>query len=89
MATPQSSSAALPTKFWTEAEDQILRKAVSEQQHEEATDWHQVAAQLPDRTNKDCRKRWVYALLPSLNKGVWTEEEIQLLQEGVRTYGNR
>lgn len=87
MASPPAASA--PTNFWTEAEDCVLRQAVAEQPHGATTGWHEVAAQLPDRSNKDCRKRWVYALLPSLNKGGWTEEENRLLREGVQTHGTR
>lgn len=84
--TSSSSSSAL--KFWSESDDSILRGAVA-QQDQDNINWHEVAAQLPNRTNKECRKRWVYSLFPAINKGPWNEEENRLLQEGVRVHGTR
>ncbi|KAH9894574.1 hypothetical protein F4778DRAFT_747487 [Xylariomycetidae sp. FL2044] len=47
-------------KRWTEAEDSILYKeACSQLTAGEIKDWSRVAAKIPGRTNKDCRKRWV------------------------------
>ncbi|OQD95992.1 hypothetical protein PENVUL_c099G03252, partial [Penicillium vulpinum] len=89
MSSPTSLSCLPATNFWTETEDQILRSSVLDQADEETIDWHRVAAQLPGRTNKDSRKRWVYSLFPTLNKGTWTERENDLLQEGVRIHGTR
>ncbi|KAJ5957959.1 uncharacterized protein N7479_005109 [Penicillium vulpinum] len=96
MSSPTSLSCLPATNFWTETEDQILRSSVLDQADEETIDWHRVAAQLPGRTNKDSRKRWVYSLFPTLNKGTWTERENDLLQEGddmlrkaVYTHGRR
>lgn len=48
--------------------------------------WHTVAAHVPRRNNKDCRKRWVYTLLPSSNKGSWNGEEDVRLIKGVETH---
>jgi Myb-like DNA-binding domain len=53
----------------------------------EEINWHHIASHIPGRNNKDCRKRWIYALMPSLNKGAWSEEEDALLREGVRLHG--
>lgn len=89
MSVPKLPSTSPSANFWSEAEDRTLRMAVADQRNEETIDWHRVAAQLDRRTNKDCRKRWVYSLLPTLNKGAWTEGEDQLLHEGVRIHGTR
>ena len=88
-SSASSSSSSAPNNFWNKEEDEVLRQAVAEQDGEETINWHRIADKLPFRTNKDCRKRWVYSLQPTLQKGVWTEEENQLLQEGIRTHGRR
>ena len=51
--------------------------------------WQNVAKRIPGRTNKDCRKRWVYSLAPSIHKGSWEDTEDALLQEGVERHGTR
>lgn len=51
--------------------------------------WSKIAACVPGRTNKNCRKRWFHSLDPSLRKGPWTEEEDQLLREGVMKHPNQ
>lgn len=48
--------------------------------------WNQVALNLPKRTNKDCRKRWI-KLGAHLKKGSWTKEEDQELQNAVDKVG--
>jgi Myb-like DNA-binding domain len=51
-------------------------------------DWNRIAAKLPGRTNKDCRKRW--SKIPDhINKGVWSNAEDQRLKSGVKTFGYR
>ena len=49
--------------------------------------WHHVASHIPGRNNKECRKRWIYALMPTLRKGPWNEQEDALLLKGVRLHG--
>ncbi|KAK3311050.1 uncharacterized protein B0T15DRAFT_507647 [Chaetomium strumarium] len=41
------------------------------------------------RNNKDCRKRWHYAIANTIRKGTWTEEEDDRLREAVKLYGGR
>ncbi|KFY90137.1 hypothetical protein V500_05275 [Pseudogymnoascus sp. VKM F-4518 (FW-2643)] len=48
--------------------------------------WNQVALNLPKRTNKDCRKRWM-KLGAHLKKGSWTNEEDQQLKIAVDKVG--
>ncbi|CDH53918.1 myb-like dna-binding protein bas1 [Lichtheimia corymbifera JMRC:FSU:9682] len=73
---------------WTPEEDNLLRLAV--QLYGDKTEkWSKIAACVPGRTNKNCRKRWFHSLDPSLRKGPWTEEEDQLLREGVMKHPNQ
>ncbi|KAG0344118.1 hypothetical protein BG004_004719 [Podila humilis] len=67
---------------WTPEEDNSLRTAV--QIYGDKTEkWAKIAACVPGRTNKNCRKRWFHSLDPSLKKGAWTDEEDHLLRTGV------
>jgi hypothetical protein len=50
--------------------------------------WNVVAANLPGRTNKDCRKRWA-KLDSNINKGAWSSEEDEKLQAAVQELGCR
>eukprot|EP01046_Picozoa_sp_COSAG06_P062362 COSAG06_NODE_14041_length_1195_cov_1.026460_1_plen_369_part_10 len=66
---------------WTAAEDEKLREFVSNHMDEsvrngdgEARGWSVIAAAL-DRSNKQCRERWINQVDPSINKGKWTPEE--------------
>lgn len=52
-------------------------------------DWNRVAASLPGRTNKDCRKRWVNRLCGERKMGPWDREEDKLLLEAMENYGPR
>ena len=50
--------------------------------------WPEVAAQLgTGRTGKQCRERWRNYLRPGIQKGRWTEEEEQTLQDMYATFG--
>ncbi|KAF8937703.1 hypothetical protein BGZ58_002298 [Dissophora ornata] len=70
---------------WTPEEDEYLRRAV--QVYGDKTEkWAKIAACVPGRTNKNCRKRWFHSLDPSLRKGGWTEEEDHLLRTGVQKF---
>ncbi|KAK2750650.1 hypothetical protein FQN57_002721 [Myotisia sp. PD_48] len=77
-------------RLWTKEEDDLLRKAVNES-NERGGDinWHRIASNIPDRNNKDCRKRWVYILAPTLNKGAWNKTEDGKLLQGIQKHGFR
>ncbi|KAI7881859.1 hypothetical protein K492DRAFT_161149 [Lichtheimia hyalospora FSU 10163] len=82
---PKARSQRAP---WSPEEDNLLRLAV--QLYGDKTEkWSKIAACVPGRTNKNCRKRWFHSLDPSLRKGPWTEEEDQLLREGVMKHPNQ
>ena len=52
-------------------------------------DWNRIAAQLPGRNNKDCRKRWYNKVAGGLRKGPWQLEEDNRLKEAIREHGQR
>ncbi|DAA76248.1 TPA_exp: Uncharacterized protein A8136_0920 [Trichophyton benhamiae CBS 112371] len=76
---------------WTQEEDSILIQKLYEQQTYDlagaATDWQKIAAGLPGRSNKDCRKRWFNVLSGGLRKGAWSPEEDSYLRDAVRIEG--
>jgi hypothetical protein len=77
-------------KRWTEAEDDVLyREARSQLATGQVKDWNRIAAKLPGRTNKDCRKRWINKVCGSLKKGAWDEDEDERLREAVRVHGQK
>lgn len=50
--------------------------------------WNDIAVLLPDRTNRDCRKRWSKVQL-DIRKGAWTRDEDERLQQAVEQIGVR
>ncbi|KAI0465614.1 Homeodomain-like protein [Xylaria cf. heliscus] len=77
-------------KRWSEEEDCILYEETQKQELEGDTkDWHRIAAKLPGRTNKDCRKRWVNKVCGSLKKGPWNKSEDESLLDAVDRYGQK
>ncbi|KAI1749771.1 hypothetical protein F4782DRAFT_533212 [Xylaria castorea] len=71
-------------KRWSEEEDRILYEETQKQELAGDTkDWHRIAAKLPGRTNKDCRKRWVNKVCGSLKKGPWNKNEDESLLDAV------
>ena len=42
-----------------------------------AKKWSCIAAQVPGRTEKQCRERWHNHLNPSISKAPWTSEEVR------------
>ncbi|KAI4225571.1 MAG: hypothetical protein L6R36_003822 [Xanthoria steineri] len=76
-------------RWWTEEEDNILRQEGELQQTQGSLkNWNAIAAKLPGRTNKDCRKRW-HKIEPNIRKGAWTAAEHTRLQEAVDLFGLR
>lgn len=52
-------------------------------------DWSRIAAKLPGRTNKDCRKRWTKICTADLKKGAWSFEEDDKLRKAVSELGQQ
>lgn len=51
-------------------------------------DWNMIAQSFSNRTNKDCRKRWLKIDL-RWNCGIWEAEEDNLLQKAVERHGKK
>ena len=81
---PGGSSAKRP---WTQEEDAMLLAAI---QRYGAQRWPLIASCVQGgRAGKQCRERWFNHLCPAVKKGEWTEEEDQLIAEGVAELGTR
>ncbi|KAG6840891.1 hypothetical protein C0991_003415 [Blastosporella zonata] len=78
-------------RSWTPKEDQLLRDAVEREDPENAnpSKWHAIAKHVPNRTNKDCRKRWFAKMASDVVKGGWAPDEDEKLVKGIEKYGTR
>eukprot|EP01050_Picozoa_sp_SAG11_P004466 SAG11_NODE_286_length_11220_cov_11.922399_1_plen_155_part_00 len=61
---------------WTAEEDELLKKLVEEHS---PSKWSLIASHMENRNGKQCRERWLNHLSAGIRKGVWSEEEEQLL----------
>ena len=91
-STSYSESPILPSQTlihrktkWSEEEDNMLIQSVKKNG---MTNWTLVASEVPGRTGKQCRERWVNQLCPSVNKDNWTAQEDQILFKQHAVYGN-
>ncbi|KAA8498587.1 Myb-related protein A [Porphyridium purpureum] len=71
---------------WRPEEDELLRSLVAKMGPRR---WSLVAAQIPGRTGKQSRERWLNQLSPSLAKAPWTEEEDMIIMDAHSRLGNR
>jgi hypothetical protein len=64
---------------WTDEEDTNLRQLV---EIHDAKNWATIAENVPGRSSKQCRERWLNHLSPELKLESWTDEEdATLIQE--------
>nr|WGO76400.1 transcription factor MYB75 [Lagerstroemia indica] len=72
---------------WTEEEDVILRKCV--EKYGEGN-WHQVPHRAGlNRCRKSCRLRWLNYLKPNIKRGMFQEDEVDLMLRLHKLLGNR
>ncbi|KAF9017628.1 hypothetical protein BDZ89DRAFT_993743 [Hymenopellis radicata] len=78
-------------RSWTAKEDQLLREAVAKEDPntQNPSKWHAIAKHVPDRTNKDCRKRWFAKMASDVVKGGWAPDEDERLVKAIERYGTR
>ncbi|KAJ7587474.1 hypothetical protein C8J56DRAFT_1164962 [Mycena floridula] len=78
-------------RSWTSQEDQLLRDAVDREDPGNAnpSKWHAIAKHVPNRTNKDCRKRWFAKMASDVVKGGWAPDEDERLVHAIEKYGTR
>jgi hypothetical protein len=78
---------------WTLEEDSLLRQTYDElcktlDPTESSGFWLKVAEKVPDRTEIQCKSRYLLGLDPSIKRGQWSTEEIESLHKGVEEFGN-
>jgi hypothetical protein len=73
-------------RAWTEDEDKQLIETVTKFG---AQRWSLIASHMTGRVGKQCRERWFNHLCPAVKKGEWTEEEDELIAQGVAELGTR
>ncbi|KAK7440785.1 hypothetical protein VKT23_016862 [Stygiomarasmius scandens] len=78
-------------RFWTAHEDQLLREAVEIEDpcNPNPSKWHAISKHVPNRTNKDCRKRWFATMASEVVKGGWSPEEDDRLVKAIEKFGTR
>ncbi|KAJ6577044.1 hypothetical protein DFH09DRAFT_356252 [Mycena vulgaris] len=76
---------------WTAQEDELLRFAVNREEpgNSAPSKWHAIAQHVPNRTNKDCRKRWYAKMSSDVVKGGWSPDEDQRLLNAIDSFGTR
>ncbi|KAI1374099.1 hypothetical protein F4677DRAFT_427119 [Hypoxylon crocopeplum] len=75
-------------KKWTPIEDTVLRNEVELFKEDETVSWTQIARNLSDRSNKDCRKRW-HKIHGQRHRGTWSKAEDTKLMQAVERHGAR
>lgn len=86
------SSLNTQKNVWTPEEDEALRRAyeaVRKMTNSEHIPWTLIAKEVPGRTGKQCRGRWVHHLAPNVEKQAWTAEEDARLYDAIANYGTQ
>ncbi|XP_061993495.1 transcription factor MYB114-like [Rosa rugosa] len=81
----------LPVKLrkgaWTKEEDHLLRKCI--EKHGEGR-WHKIPLQAGlKRCRKSCRMRWLNYLKPTIKRGEFEDDEVDLMIRLYKLLGNR
>ncbi|KAJ6653311.1 hypothetical protein lerEdw1_009340 [Lerista edwardsae] len=69
---------------WTPEEDALLLKAVAKYRER---DWYKIRAEVPGRSDNQCRDRYLNSLHYDIKKGKWSQEEERSLIELTEKYG--
>lgn len=86
LPAPNKKYQCAPIKAkWTKDEDDILKEAISKHG---TNNWSLISNEIPGRTGKQCRERWLNQLNPSLNKEHWLPHEDSVLTHYQALYGN-
>lgn len=80
---PAPSQRKVKAKF-TEEEDKKIMDIVREQG---ARAWRRIAEQIPGRTARQCRERWMNYLSPDVKHSPWTLQEDELIMQKVGEMG--
>ncbi|CAK8539390.1 unnamed protein product [Lathyrus sativus] len=80
----RKSQISFTKRLWTEEEDNLLIETVKKH---DGSNWKNIAACLPGRTDVQCFRRWQKVSNPDLVKRTWTKEEDESLIKLVRKYG--
>lgn len=67
----------------------ILTMNIEDPDNSNPSKWHAIAKHVPNRTNKDCRKRWFAKMASDVVKGGWAPDEDEKLVKGIERYGTR
>jgi hypothetical protein len=74
--SPAAQHERRPKSLFTTAEDQTLTQLVESLGD---ANWHEIAAQMPGRTVRQCRERWNLYLSPDVSMRPWSPDEDALL----------
>ncbi|KAL3791619.1 hypothetical protein HJC23_012209 [Cyclotella cryptica] len=74
---------------WREEEDAIVLRAIAQSSEPTFTQWADLAPQLPGRSGKQIRDRWVNYLNPAINHLPFSREDDLRLWEGHNKLGKR
>ena len=71
-ASSVSSPSRIP-RLWTPEEDKLLLETIAAKNHQLC--WPKIATDIPDRTGKQCRERYLNHLGPHLKQSGWSAHE--------------
>jgi hypothetical protein len=74
---------------WREEEDAIVLRVIAQSAEPTFTQWADLAPQLPGRSGKQIRDRWVNYLNPAINHLPFSREDDLRLWEGHKKLGKR
>lgn len=81
----RGASSGKGKRLWSAYEDNLLRNLAGPNPQ----NWNVISHQLPERTGKQCRERWLNHLRPDIVKGQWSEREDAIILKEQRMRGNR